>query len=769
VDVYTSGSDGDVWSTSSLPDLRDFGAQTAAFEDICGYTPMIAAVARQDQARLVLGEIVTGNYFQLLGVRARLGRPLQPDDDLLSAPRVAVLSTGFWQREFGGDLAVVGKTIRIRGQEFTIAGVIDRSFTGMVPLISPELWIAVRYVEDVEPAGINENVPSPTGTSRLDRRGQRWLFSKARLKPDYTVEQARANINVVADQLAAAFPATNKTRRVTIRPTSDTRLHPEADRLLSFIVLATMAAVALVLVVACANVAGMLLARSSSRQREIGIRLAVGAGRGRLIRQLVTESLVVGALGACVGVLLAVWLSRLLSRFQLPIFASLTLDLRLDARVLAFTAIIAIVAGLLAGLAPALRATRRNLVADLKDERTVGQTGRRRWSAHDALVVAQVAVTVVLIVTAGLLVRSLVASRAADVGFETGGLAIVSADTDMLRYTPERSQTFWLDAERRVRALPGVTGVAFGSRLPFSLNFNRSTIAIPGHQKTPDEAGAPINSARVSADYFATLGIPLLQGRAFTDADRPDHPRVAVINETMARRYWPGRSPIGQQVFERQLSSGRPLEIVGVVADHKLQTVGEATQAAIFFAMSQAPDSYRVAVARTSGDERQLVKTMHRTLLEIEPSLLPMEELTMREQVAGTLLPLRIGATLVAVFGGLALLLAAIGLYGVIAFAVAQRTREIGIRVAVGARPASVLSLVLRRGLLLVALGAVAGGLAAAAATRLLTGALYGISAADPVAWAAAALLLLIVTLLAHLVPARRAMKLDPVRALRSD
>lgn len=769
VDIYTSGSDGDTFSSNSLPDLQDLRATTSVFEGVLGYSAMFAGVARGDRARLVLGEVVTGNYFQVLGVPARLGRTLTPDDDAVGAPPVTVLSAGYWQREFDGDAGVVGQTLRIRSQPFTIVGVIDDAFTGMIPLLSPELWISVRYVENAEPAGINENVPSPTGTSRLDRRGQRWLFAKARLKPGISVDQARANVAVVAGQLAAAYPATNKDRRITVRPTSETRLHPDADGIMTLVVGGTMAAVGLVLVIACANLAGMLLARASARRREISIRLAIGAGRGRLVRQLVTESLVLGVFGAAAGLVLAAWLTRLLSAFHLPIFAALTLDLRLDARVLAFTAGVTILTGLLAGLVPALRATRPGLVTDLKGETRTERLGGRQWSARDVLVVGQVAVTVVLVVTAGLLVRSLMASRDADVGFRTGGLAIVSADTDMQRYTPERRRAFWAEAERRLRALPGVGGVAFGSRLPFSLNFSRTTIAVPGQQKTPDEMGAPINSADVSRDYFSTLGIAVLQGRAFLDADLPDHPRVAIINETMARRYWPDQSPIGRSVFERQLTSGKSFEIVGVVADHKLQTVAEAPQAAIFFADSQTPGAYQVVVARTSGDETQLVAAMRRTLLEIEPNLLLMEQQTMAAQVSGSLFPLRVASTLVAVFSGLGLLLAAIGLYGVIAFAVSQRTREIGIRMAMGAPPASVLALVLRQGLLLVLAGGAAGALLAAAATRLVAGVLYGISAADAVTWGAAAVILLAVALVANLIPARRAMRIDPAHALRGD
>ena len=767
VDLYTSGADGDTYSTNSLPDILDYRQQKDVFEDVVGYSPMFAGVSRGDRARLVLGEVVTGNYFTTLGVPAQLGRTLLPDDDAPAASRTVVLSNRYWRREFGGEPSAIGRTLRIRGQEFTIVGVLADAFTGMVPMLAPEIWVPVRFAEEIEPAGINEVVPSPTGTSRIDRRGQRWLFVKARLTRQASVEQARAQVDVVAARLRAEHPQTNKDRRVTVRPAVDTRLHPEADRMLAWVVTGTMLAVGLVLVIACANLAGMLLSRAAARQREIAIRLAVGAGRARLVRQLLTESLILGVLGAGVGILAASWLTRLLTTFQLPIPMALSLDLRLDARVLAFTAGVALLTGILAGLAPALRASRASLVPDLKGDTSAGRPGRR-WSMRDLLVVGQMAVTIVLLVTAGLLVRSLVAAGKADVGFATGGLSIVSADTGMLRYSPERSRQYWAEVQRRVEALPGVKGVALASRLPFSLNFNRTNIAIPGRQKAADEMGPSINSAIVSPGYFTTLGIGVLEGRAFSESDVPDDRRVAIVNEMFARSHWPNESAIGRTVYERTLDSGRGFEIVGVVANHTLQTVGEAPQPAIYFSTTERPSGYNVVVARTSGDDGALVGRMRETLLELEPDLLLMESQTMRGQIQGMLFPIRVAAALVTAFSGLGLALAAVGLYGIIAFSVAQRTREIGIRMAVGARPGTVVRLVLRQGLGLAAAGLVMGSLLGALATRVVAGAVYGVSVADPVTWVGAAAVLLAAAMLANAVPAYRAVRIDPVRALRN-
>ena len=769
VDLYTSGVDGDVYSTNSLPDLEDYRALVGAFEDVAGYSPMFAAVTHGDRSRLVLGEIVTGNYFSVLGVPARAGRLLQPGDAAPDAPRAVVLSERYWRREFAQNPDAIGRTIRIRGAEFTIVGVVGARFTGMVPMLAPELWVPVRYADDIEPAGIQEAVPSPSGTSRLDRRGQRWLFAKARLRSGATLDQARANLDVVAAQLRAAHPLTNRDRRVVVRPAGETRVHPAADGLIAWIVTGTMAAVSLVLVIACANVAGMLLARASARQREISIRLAIGAGRGRLIRQLLTEGVVLGAAGAAVGLALASWLTRLLSTFDLPLPIALSLDLRLNPTVLAFTTAASFATGILAALAPALRASRTSLVGALRGEVRVERVAGRRWSLRDALVVGQVAVTAVLLVVAALLFRSLSASAAAEVGFTARGLAIVSADPNMNGYSQDRSAQFWRTALDRIAALPGVEHVATASRVPFSFNFNRQNVAVPGRQKSADEMGAAINAATVSPGYFATLGVGIVDGRAFQASDTPDRPRVAVINETMAARYWPGRRAVGERVFERTLDSGRPIDIVGVVTNHKLQTVGEPDGPAIFLADTQRPDSYRVILARTSGDAAALVRDVRRTLHDLEPQLLLIEQQTMTEQIAATLFPMRVAAVLVGVFGALALLLAAMGVYGVIAFAVARRTREIGVRMAIGARPAHVLRLVVRQGLALAIVGLAAGVGLAALATQALAGALYGVSAADPIAWGSAAALLLGIATLANVLPARRAMRIDPVRALRAE
>ncbi|HEY6547418.1 MAG TPA: FtsX-like permease family protein, partial [Vicinamibacteria bacterium] len=471
--------------------------------------------------------------------------------------------------------------------------------------------------------------------------------------------------------------------------------------------------------------------------------------------------------GGVAGAALAWGATRLLTALPLPVPIPLSFDLRLDARVLAFTFAVALVAGLLAGLAPALRASRSNLVGDLRGETPATEAGGRRFTLRDGLVAAQMAVTFVLLVAAGLVGRSVLASKRANVGFDPGGLAIVSTDPSMLRYTEERSREFYERAQERLRALPGVSSVATAFRLPFSINFNESQFDVPGHS-SPDDRGFTLKNTAVSAEYFDTLGVPLLQGRTFLPSDTPETPRVAVVNEALARRFWPGESAVGK-VIHIKARQGAPVEIVGVVADYRVQTIGEGQVPYLHFASAQRFEPYQLLFARTKGDPQQLLVQMRKALLDLEPNLVFLDNQTMQAQVTTMLLPVLAGMTLASVAGGIALGLAAIGLYGVVAYSVARRTREIGVRMALGADRAQVVRLVLRQGLglALVALGI--GAVLAAALASGMAGALFGVTAADPVAWTAATATLLVATLCANAIPALRASRVSPQEALRTD
>jgi predicted permease len=757
VDVFTTGGDGDEYATNSFPDYLDLEKQNAVFSDVIGYSPMMAPLALGDRSRVVLGQVVTSNHFAVLGVQPLLGRLLAPSDDEPGAPRVTVLSHRMWQREFGGDPAIVG--------------VAPPSFTGVVALLTPELWLPVAYVEEVEPIGITDSVPSPEGKTRLERRGMRWMFIKGRLKPGVSAAEAHANVALIGRQLEAAHVVTNKDRHMAGVPTEDVRLLvPQAGGALSIGSAAIMAIVGLVLLIACANVAGMLLARASSRRREISVRLAIGATRGRLVQQLLIEGALLGALGAAAAVLLARVVVQLLIGIKLPLPVDVAFDLRIDARLLAFALVIAVGTGVLAALVPALKASAPSLVADLRGEAPATHAGGRRWGLRDLLVAAQVALTAVLLVVAGLLLRSLGASERANVGFDPHGLAAIALDTDMVRYEPERGLAFWREALARVQAMPGVSSAALVSpTLPFTFNFNQQEMWVDSRSYNEGQRGEIIENVAVSPGYLKTLGVPLIDGRDIGTVDRQGTPAVAIVNETMARRFWPNGSAVGRSFRVGAAARASTVQIVGVAKDHKRHGVLEAPSPFVYFAEAQQPSRYNFLLARSAGDAGALLSSMRRELLAIEPGLVFMSSSTMEQHLGASLMPARVGALLATAFGGLGTILAAIGLYGVIAFSVTCRTREIGLRIALGAKPSGIMSLVMTQGFTIVIGGHVVGGVLAAVVASVLGGVLYGITPFDPIAWLLALAGMLTAAAMANFLPARRAMRVDPIKALRTE
>ena len=764
VDVYTRGGDGDTYATSSYPDFLDFRQQNAVFTDMLAYSPAIAAIKGRDQSRMALGEIVTGNYFQVLGVQAALGRGLMPEDDRVGAPRVVVLSNRIWVRDFGSSPSALGQTLLIHGQPYTIVGVMAPRFTGMVPMLQPEMWLPLAWVAEVEPAGIQDSVPSPTGTNRLDRRGQRWLFVKARLKDGESADRAQANLALLMEQLAKSHPKTNEKRPIKVA--ANVRIHPQADALLRPIAAALMLGVGLVLLVACANVANMLLARASGRQREVGIRLAIGASRGRLIRQLLTESVVLGLIGAVSGIALAAGLLQLVEVMPLPIPIPIALSLRIDFRVLLFTTLIAIAAGLFAGLAPALRATRSNLVADLKGDAAGMKAGQRRWGLRDGLVALQTAFTLVLLIAAGLLARSVAEAHRVDLGFTPAGLAAVSSELGLVGYSDDKAKLLYERALERVRGIPGVQIAARTVREPLAINYNRNSVFFPERQQ-PGDPATPVATTWVDPSYFETLGIQLLRGRNFSSSDVPTSPQVAIVTESFVKTFWnDGRDPVGRR-FRLRGIDGPEYEVIGVVSDYKVETIGEKPTPYIHYAIGQRAFSGEVLMARTAGDAGALVTAMKREMLSLEPNAVFIEATTMEGQVDATLLPAMLAAQTGSLVGVVATILAAIGLYGVIAYAVARRTREIGIRMALGAAPRGVVAMVMRQGLTVTAFGVLAGIALSWPAARAISSGLYGVSAFDPLAWMSAVAVLLGSATLANYVPARRAARVDPSVALR--
>jgi len=766
VTIYTGRKDF-LYSTVSYPDYLDFRDQAGVFSGLAAHSMMSASLSREGQSELLRGEVVSGNYFEVLGVKPFLGRTLTPEDDRTPGGHpVVVLGHGFWKGRFGADPSILGSMLRINSTPFTVVGVVAESFTGTIPGLSPDLWMPLAMEDSVSAMGIQDMVPSP-GATRLERRGQRWLFIKGRLKPGVTAQQAQSNLEAILSRLGQEYPTTNEDRTVSVFPAKAVRIHPMADAAITPAAATLMAIVGLVLLIACANVASMMLARATARRREIAIRLAMGATRGRLVRQLLTEGFLLSGMGGVVGLVLGFWAADLLLAFKPPIGIPLQLELGIDVRVLAFTCLVSLATGLAFALAPALRATRPNLVPALKDESVIGEIGQRRFGLREGLVVGQVAVSLVLLIGAGLLVRGLLAAQRAEVGFAPAGVASVEVNLRFNRYSEERGKAFFREAIERVEALPGVESAAITRRLPLSPDINMEGIFVEGHQSSSDDPGIGIDAVAIGPGYFATLGVPLLEGRDFSWLDTADQPRVAVVNQAFVRRFWPGGGTGLGKRFHLDSLDGPSVEIVGVVADHKVRTVGEDPRPYLHFAASQDYSPAAHVVARVRGDAASLVGTLRRELMAVEPDLVFLSAQTMEQSVSESLYPVRMASGLLAASGGLALLMAAVGLYGAIAYWVSRRTREIGIRMALGASDRGVHRLVVRQGLTLTAIGTALGVVGAAAGSRVLAGLLYGVGAMDPLAFGSAVVGLFGVAFIASYVPARRAAGVDAMVALR--
>ena len=763
ISLYSSSPRGLEHSTTSYPDYVDFVEQNDVFSDLAGHSMMLASLQQEERSELLFGEVVTSNYFDVLGVVPTLGRAFRPDEDLSSVEAVAVLSHGFWQRRFTSAEDVLGRRVRLNGTLFTVVGVAPEGFTGTVPSYSPDLWVPVGKVEEIEPMGINDVEGRPTGDSRLEQRGRRFMFVTGRLREGASLAEARAQMGTIAERLAAAYPDSNEERTVVLLPASQVRFHPLIDSALAPVAVLLLGIVGVVLLIACANVANMLLAKASSRSREIALRLAVGASRAQLVRQLLVESLVLSLTGGLIGLLVAWWVTRAIALFQVPFPVTFTLDFALDGRVLAFTFLLSIVTGVLFGLAPALKASRSNLVSALRESSTDGASGSSRLGS--LLVVGQVAASLVLLVGAGLLVRGVAAAGATELGFEPARLGLVTVNLEMNDVDEERGRLFFREALARVRALAGIDSATLVERLPFSFNINASTFYPPGGEPA-EETGVGADVTYIEPGYFETIGVPLLRGRDFSEQDRADAPRVAIVNETFANRFWPDENPVGKRF---QSGNAREYEVVGVAGNHKVRTVGEAPLPYVHFPRAQRYNGYATVLVRARGDIEETVERVRQELLVIKPDLVVMEASTMPEQMARTLLPARWGSVLLGGFSALAVLLASIGLYGLIAYWVSRRTKEVGVRVALGADTRRVLTLVVWRGMRLAIVGVGVGLVLAAILGRLLTSALYGVNPMDPWTLAVCSCVLLSVALLANLIPARRAANVDPMVSLRHE
>ncbi len=710
--------------------------------------------------------LVTGEAVDVLGIRTPVGRGFAVDENVApGAAPVVVVSHGLWQRQLGARPDIVGTSVAISGVRYTVVGVAAAEFTGTVPGVPADFWVPVMMADRLSFSGVQWMSGTEPQASRVERRGSRWLFVKGRLAPGASLEDARAQTETVFARLRSDFPDTNENVTPSLLAASGIRFHPMLDGYVKAASAGLLGAVALVLLIACANVASLLLARATARRRELAIRTAIGAGRGRLVRQLLSESLVLAAAGGALGTLLAWWAVQALrgaGSDALPM--RVDFHFSLDATVLAFSVAVSVVTALAFGLAPAWSASKVELVPALKDS-LEGSGGRRRFTLREGLVVGQLALSLVLLVAGALLGRGLLAARDTDLGFDPRPIAGLGFNLQMNGYDEDSAMAFRERAIRAVQALPGVEAVSVTSRLPLAPDINMTGISVPGHHG-PDDDPTQIDAVNVGADYFAVVGVPIVEGRVFTAQEVEEERNVAIVNETMARRYWPDRSAVGQTIHAGDF--GQPaVEIVGVARDHKVRSVGEDPRA---YAHFPAARSRAVGlIVRTTAPAASALPMLRDTLWALEPDIVFTEDGTAGDIAATTMAPTRIGAMVIGAFGALALLLAVMGLYGVIAYSVSLRTREVGIRMALGAERGQVLRLVIQQGGRLALVGVVVGLVASAGVGRVLESLLYGVSGFDAVAYTTSAGLLLLVAIAANLGPAMTGSRVNPVRALRGE
>ncbi len=762
VSVFTKDERNDGFPPLSHLNWKDYRGENRVFSGFLGYDWAGLSVAvGEGEAELTFGQMVSGDYFRTLGVEPALGRGFTDEEDgAPGAHPVAVVSHRFWQERMAATPDAVGKKIRVNGSPYTVVGVAPAGFGGTDVGVQPALWVPMAMNRQIRPNDANNWYGERRGLS---------IGGIGRLKPGVTIEEARAELEGIGKRLQQAYPVDNKGRTVQVVPFSQATINPGfrggVVRAMSLL----MGVVGLVLLIACANVANLLLARASARRKEIAIRLSIGAGRGRLVRQLLTESVVLALCGGAGGLLVAFWARGGVLAFlpNLPIPIDAGLDLPLDLRVLGFTLGAALVTGLLFGIAPALQASRPDLVGAVKDAGADPGTARgRRVGFREVLVGAQVALSVVALVGAGLFVRSLGAAQRIDPGYDPGPLAVVSFDVGLQGYDQARAEQFWERALAEARSAPGVAAAAVAQAGPMQGTLTR-TVFREGRDGESDGRMVQVNA--VGLGYFDTIGVPILRGREFEARDRADAPKVVVVNETMAKTFWPGEEALGQRF--RFFGDDYAVEVVGIARDMKYNFLGEDPQPYIYQTLAQRHYSGVTLLVRAQDDAApgMALAAVQARLRTLDRSVPLVGASTLGDVLNASLWAPRAGASLLALFGFLALLLAAVGLYGVMAYAVQLRRREIGIRMALGARRADVLRLVVRRGMIVVLAGLLAGLAATSGVTRLFAGMLFGVSPFDPATFAATALVLAAVGFVANLIPARGASATQPSSVLRSE
>jgi putative ABC transport system permease protein len=749
--VASGQSRGGEGRSVSVPDYRDLARSRLPLAvTVFAMQPM--SLTGGERPELVWGSLVSGNFFDVLQVRAEVGRTFRPEEDTApGAHPVVVLADRFWRRRFQADPGIVGRTIQLDRQPFTVIGVAARGFLGGAVGLSFDLWVPLAMQRQVSPGG-----------DRLNQRGIRWLTALARLPPGVTAAAAQAALDALFAQLGRTFPDSDDGYRLVLHHFWNAPSGASSFLLPVLAVLAVM--VGLILLIACANVANLLLVRALGRRREIAVRLALGAGRGRLLRQLLTESLVLAAFAGGLGLLIALWATHLLVALVPPTDAPVGPTFALDARLFGFVALISLATAGLCSLAPAFQLASPALVTALRAA-GAAVAGGGKGRLRSALVVLQIAVSAVLLTTAGLFVRSLGHAADVDPGFAARDVLLAAFDLYPNGYDEERGKSFFRQLLERVRALPGVESATLASEVPLDFGGANSTrLRIEGYQPGPQEE-VVVDYNLVGPYYLRTMGIPAVAGRDFTRRDDSGAVGAMIVNETMARRYWAGRDPVGARVHQGQSE----YVVVGVARDGKYQQLSEPPRPFFYLSLLQAYRSSVVVHARTRGDAAALAPALRATLRALDPNLPLAVVKTMREHLRIAVFLQRLAASFLGTFGLLALLLATVGLYSVIRYAVSQRTRELGVRVALGARPGDLVRMVVGQGMVLAGIGLALGVAVALGTTHLLASQLLGVSATDPAVFLAVAALLAAVAAFACYLPARGAAAVDPMVVLQAE
>ena len=757
VDVFEA-SEGFSHGTLSYLDYVDFvEASRDVFSDVGGIQYAFVQIDVDGGVETMMAEAVTGNYFSLLGVQPALGRLISESDHVdRGAHPVVVLSHDHWQSRYAGDPAAVGSEMRVGGRSYTIIGVAPSAFRGSIRALEAPLYIPMMMYDEAQ--GIGDNT--------LESRGNHSMFAKARLLPGATLAQAEATAERLTQSLRVDHPDQwPPSQAFALVPTADVLMNPMLDRVIVPAAGMLMAVVGLVLLIACANLASFLLARATDRRKEIAVRLALGARRRTLIGQLLTETVILSALGGLAGIVLAVQALQALVAADLPLPLPITLDLSLDRTVLGFSLLVSLGAGVLFGLAPALQGTNPDVAPTLRDEG--GSSGRGRGATlRNVLVVAQMAVSVVLLVGASLFLRSLDASRNIDPGFGDAPAGILQINVPALRYSSEEGRIFLESLAERVEQIPGVESVGYIDNLHLNTLSTQSTrIEVPGVAPPAGSDYHSVDDARVDDDFFAAARISILEGRGFDERDVPDGEPAVVVTQEFARRFFPGGGAVGATI----LADDEEARIVGVASDHKVRNIGEDLRPFLYESHRQTYSPFVWMVARTSGDADRLALDMIGEARAMDPEIMIVTSTTMERHMSVMFVARELGALVVGGFAVLALLLASIGLYGLVSYAVSRRVKEVGIRLSLGADEGAVVRMLTGSGMKLVAVGGAIGLVLAAGLAWPLSSLLYGVPALDMQSFVAVPAVLAAVALAASWIPARRVTRIDPVGALRSE